>query len=167
MWGASSRVWGASSNHGEPALGSPGTGWVHSRSCPGRDPCACRHPHPFPSPTCCEGGGRLRALVAQVAQGRQGALQTCWALVGSRAGTGLSLSWEWAAQGRCPLKRLGGTSRTCLVTPVSPGWPGQFSNPFPDTQGFDSAPGPKTATGAASPLRDLGKSTWELQENGE
>lgn len=147
QWGASPGDRDAAPRGGEPCSCCP-----RSWAPPGREPSACAAPAAqLPPPTHRSAGGCLGAPVPQTISGRRTALQLCRELFeGEQREQRTHLELGAGTEGRCPLRKQGQTSRTCLVTPLSPcSWSRQFSNP-PQCSNSSSSPAPGNARRAGS-----------------
>lgn len=136
VWGDSPQQWGA------PVVAVPGAG-----APPGREPSACAAPaHQLRSPTHHSGGGCFGGSCTTNILGRWTALQLCRELFeGEQREQRIHLVLGAGSEGRCPLRQQGQTSRTCLVTPLSPcSWSRLFSNP-PQCSSSSSSPAPGNA----------------------
>lgn len=141
VWGASPRQWGA------PVVAVPGAAPAPRQGA--QCLCSPRTPAPFShtSQWWWVFGGSCSTDIL----GRWTALQLCRELFeGEQREQRIHLVLGAGSEGRCPLRQQGQTSRTCLVTPLSPcSWSRQFSNPPQCSSSFSSpAPGNPEEPGA-------------------
>lgn len=146
--GCSPKVWGASPPQlGAPVVAVPGAGPPPRQGaqclCSPRTPALFSHT----SQWWWVFGGSCTTNIL----GRWTALQLCRELFeGEQREQRIHLVLGAGSEGRCPLRQQGQTSRTCLVTPLSPcSWSRQFSNP-PQCSSSFSSPAPGNARRATS-----------------
>lgn len=151
QWGASlgtgmhPKVWEPALAVGVPAAGIP------DQAPPGREPTAVQPPRPSSCSHTLQCGGCLGAPVPQTISGGRTALQLCRQLFeGEQREQTTHLRLAAGTEGRCPLRKQGQTSRTCLVSLLSPcSWSRQFSHP-PQCSSSSSSLAPGNARGAGS-----------------
>lgn len=163
--GRQSWAWNCCPGSGEPAWGqgcTPRCGsqprqWgapaadIPDLAPPGREPTAVQPPRPSSCSHTSQCGGCLGAPVPQTISGGRTALQLCRQLFeGEQKEQRTHLRLAAGTEGRCPLMRQGQTSRTCLVSLLSPcSWPRQLSH-TPQCSSSSPSPAPGNARGAGS-----------------